>query len=137
MSLLSIILTNIVSLIVGTGGTILFLRPKLKEANANADKADIEADNYAYNSLVERLNNMEKLYTLQSNVVASLREQMLEMSKEKYGSEQRIVQVEAENTQLKKRIVQVETENTQLKKRVEGLEEELKAYRNTKNQHGH
>ncbi len=114
MTWLEPVLTAIVSLLAGAGGSILYFRPKLKAAHAEALKAQTEAEDYAYNSLVERMNSMEKMYSeqysAQNNVIADLRSEILRLTKEKFGNEQRIIQLENENKSLKSRIDSLEKE---------------------------
>ncbi len=103
----TLLITNGVTLILGLSGTFAYFRPKLKEANAKAEKADAEAENYAYNALVERLNQMEKRhneeYNSQSDIISKLRQEVLTISKSKYESDKRILQLENENKTLRER----------------------------------
>ena len=110
-----VLITNIVALITGCGGSILYFRPKLKEANANALKAQTDAQDYAYNSLLTRINQMEKTYNdqyaAQNDTIAKLREEILKLTEEKFNNERLIIQ---------------------LRSRVEQLEKEVQAYRSGK-----
>ena len=119
MNWLELILTHLASVIVGTGGAVLFFRPKLKEAKASALKAQTDAQDYVYNSLIARINQMEKSYNEQyaeqNKVIADLRTEVIALTKEKFTSE--------------KRMVQLESENSALRERVDSLEKEVQAYR--------
>ena len=119
MEWLEPVLTAVVSLATGIGGSMLYFRPKLKEANANALKAQTEAQDYAYNSLIGRINQMEKMYNeqyaAQNKVIENLRTEVLRLTEEKFASD--------------KRMIQLEGENSALRERVDGLEKEVQAYR--------
>ena len=114
-----ILVSGIVSLVTGVGGSVLYFRPKLKEANANAQKAQTDAQDYAYNSLLERMNKMEQSHNeqmkSQNEEIAQLRTEVLQLNREKFEND--------------KRIIQLESENSSLRDRVDGLEKELQAYK--------
>lgn len=114
MDWLTLVLTNLVTLVVGTGGTILYFRPKLKEANASADMKQTEAENFMYDSLINRINTMEKMYneqlSSQNKVISELRSEILVLGKEKFNNEKRIGQLEQENAMLKDRVNELEKE---------------------------
>ena len=119
MEWLQIIVTAVVTIVTTLGGSVLYFRPKLKEANANAIKAQADAQNYVYESLVNRINTMEKMhneqYAAQNKVIENLREEVLKLTEEKFVSD--------------KRIIQLEGENSALRERVDGLEKEVQAYK--------
>lgn len=122
MDWLTLVISNAVTLVSSLGGTILYFRPKLKEANANAIKAQAESQNYVYDSLLQRINSMEKMYNeqyeSQNKVISELRQEVLNLTKEKFASD--------------KRIVLLEGENSNLRSRVDGLEKELMSYKSLK-----
>jgi len=101
-------------------GSNLYFRPKLKEAKAEALKKEAEAQNFIYDSLVERLNQMDKQYAAQGKVITELQKEILELSKEKLENE--------------KRIIKLEDENKNLREEVDSLREQLKAYKIINNQ---
>ena len=108
MEWLTLIISNLVTLVTSLGGTILYFRPKLKEANANALKAQTDAQDYAYNSLLTRINQMEKMYDEQFQIISKLRSEVLRLTEEKVNDGKVIIQLRA---------------------RVDTLEEEIKAYK--------
>ena len=122
MDWLTLVISNAVTLVSSLGGTILYFRPKLKEANANAIKAQTESQNYVYDSLLQRINSMEKMYNeqyeSQNKVISELRQEVLKLTKEKFESDERIVLLEGENSSLRTR--------------VDGLEKELMSYKSLK-----
>lgn len=122
MDWLTLVISNAVTLVSSLGGTILYFRPKLKEANANAVKAQTESQNYVYDSLLQRINSMEKMYNeqyeSQNKVISELRQEVLKLTKEKFESDERIVLLEGENSSLRTR--------------VDGLEKELMSYKSLK-----
>lgn len=73
-------------------------------------------------ALESRLDAVEKLYAEQGKLVDELRKEILELKKEKFASD--------------KRIVKLESENKSLKDTVSLLEEEVKAYRTISRNHG-
>lgn len=119
MEWLEMLITGVVSLVTGVGGSILFFRPKLKEARAEASVKETEAQNFMYESLVSRITSMEKYYNeqyeSQNKVIEDLRQEVLKLSKEKFENE--------------KRMIQLEGENNALRERVDGLEKEVQAYK--------
>lgn len=114
MDWLQLILSNLVSLLVGLGGSILYFRPKLKEARAAANMKETEAQNFIYESLIGRINEMEKSnneqYAAYSKTVGELRAEVLKLTAEKFDTEKRMRQVEAENSSLRERVDQLEKE---------------------------
>lgn len=97
------IITCLVGAIIGTGGSVLYYRPKRKEMDANANKVH-------YDYVEERLSSMEKLYKEQGEVLDSLRRKMLEMGEQMLAKDQRIVYLEVENKQLAAKIEKMENE---------------------------
>ena len=110
MELLKLILTNIGVSLVTLISSILYFRPKLKEAKAEAKKKEAEANNFIYDSLVERLNLMEKQYAELNKVVDEQRAEILKLSEDKFDSEKRIVKLESENKQLREEVAQLTKE---------------------------
>lgn len=109
-----ILISGIVSLVTGIGGSIFYFRPKLKEANANAQKAQTDAQDYAYNSLLGRINQMEKMYNeqyaAQNNTIAALRSEVLKLTEEKYETAKEMAAIKGENNALRSRVDQLEKE---------------------------
>ena len=120
MEWLTLIISNLVSLLTGLGGTILYFRPKLKEANANALKAQAESQNYVYDLLTSRIEQLEKShneqYNAQNKVIETLRAEILKLTEEKFERD--------------KEMIQLKGENQSLRERVDSLEKEVQAYRN-------
>lgn len=94
-------------------GSILYFRPKLKQAKAEAKMKEAETQNFIYDSLVSRLNQMEKMYNeqyaSQNEVIKELRQEVLKLSEEKFANEKRIIQLEDENRVLKEKVEQLES----------------------------
>jgi len=111
MEWLQLILSAIGGSVVSLVSSILYFRPKLKEANANAVKTQAEAQNYVLDSLVSRMNQMEKMYNeqleSQNKVISELRAEVLNLTKEKFESDKRILVLEDENKQLRAEIEQL------------------------------
>ena len=91
-------------------GSILYFRPKLKEAKANANKADTEAADARLNSLLGRIESAEKLYKQQGEMLDSVREKVLQLGQELQEKNQRIVLLESENKTLTTKVNQLEKE---------------------------
>ena len=97
------------------GSSIAYFRPKLKEAKAEANKAETEANAANFDHLMERINKMDRLYEEQSKVIDDLRSQILTLGQEKLERDKEIQVLRAENADNKRRI--------------EELTKELEAYR--------
>ena len=110
MEILKLILTTVGGGLITFFGSILYFRPKLKEAKAEAKKKEAEAQNYIYDSLVERLNLMEKQYAELNKVVDEQRGEILKLSQDKFDSEKRIVKLESENKELREQVDQLTKE---------------------------
>lgn len=98
-------------------GSIIYFRPKLKEAQASADMKEVEAQNFLYDSLMNRVNSIEKMYNEQGEIInrqnviiAELRSEIIKMSEEKFSSEKRMLQLEAENKEFRSKVDQLEKE---------------------------
>lgn len=94
----------------GTIGSILYFRPKLKEATASASKSETEAKDAKHDYLEKRIESMEKMYNEQGAVLDSLRQDVLKLGEEKFANERRIVQLEAENKALMQKVGKLEKE---------------------------
>lgn len=90
--------------------TILYFRPKLKEAKAEAKKAETEASVAEYSHLLERIRTMEELYKQQGELIDGLRQELLALGQEKFQSDQRVIALEKENEQLVRRVDELATE---------------------------
>lgn len=102
------IITCLLGAILGTGGSVLYYKPKRKEADTNADKAH-------YDYVEDRLNSMEKLYKEQGEILDGVRRKMLDMGEQMLKKDEKIVSLEAENQRLAAK--------------VEKMEQELEAYK--------
>ena len=89
---------------------IIYFRPKLKEAKAEASKAETEASAMEYSHLLERIRTMEELYKQQGELIDGLRQELLALGQEKFQSDQRVIALEKENEQLVKRVDELATE---------------------------
>ena len=90
--------------------TILYFKPKLKEAQAGASKAETEASAVQYAHLMDRIHTMEELYKKQGEVVSELRRELLKLGQEKYESDQKVMTLEKENERLMRRVDELATE---------------------------
>ena len=101
------------------GGLNIFqvfaFRAYKKKFIAVAEKEKAEAEEQKQSAIERRLAAMEKLYNEQGAEIDKLREQVLNLSKEKFENE--------------KRIIQLEGENKSLKEKVDWLEKDLNAYK--------
>lgn len=101
--------------ILGAVGSIFYFRPKLREAKADASKAEAEANAATFEHLMERINKMDKLYEEQSKMIDDLRGQVLQLGQEKMERDKEIQFLRAENQENRLKI--------------EKLTQELEAYR--------
>ena len=90
--------------------TILYFRPRLKEAKAGASKAETESSAAQYSHLMERSRTQEELCKKQGIVIVELRQDLLKLGEEKYESDQRVMALEKENERLMKRIDELATD---------------------------
>lgn len=96
-------------------GSVVYFKPKLRAAKAEASKAETEANGLAYAGLVERINSLEDMYKKQGDILDSEREDRLAKVKENY--------------ELKTRVAQLEAENKAITARLESLSKEVEAYK--------
>ena len=90
--------------------TILYFRPKLKEAKAEANKAETEASAAEYAHLLERIHTMEELYKKQGETIDELREKLLKLGEEKLDRELEVAELKIANETLTKRVSVLEKE---------------------------
>lgn len=93
----------------------IFWRSTKKEYEAKASQAQTEAKAAEQDYLINRVEQMERLYKQQGDLLDNLREKVLALTQEKINNETRIKQLEAENKTLGSK--------------VERLEKELQAYK--------
>ena len=91
-------------------GSIFYFQPKLREARAGAAMKQTEADESRYESLVKRINSMQKLYEEQGELIDKLRADMLAMTEEKISNGRRIKTLEEENRSLTEKVSRLEEE---------------------------
>lgn len=115
MDWLEFILSALGGSVITGVGSIIYFRPKLKEAKAAASKAETEASAAEYTHLLERINTMEELYKKQGEELDELRGKFLALGREKLASDETIMRIESENKILQGR--------------VDKLTEEIKAYK--------
>ena len=116
MEWLTTLLGAAVALFAGLNIFQLFsFRAFRKKYNAVAEKERAEAEEQKQSAIERRLEAMEKLYGEQGSEIDKLRTDVLNLSKEKFENE--------------KRIIQLEGENRSLKEKVEWLEKDVQAYK--------
>ena len=86
-----------------------------KKYQAEAEKDQAEAEELKQSAIERRLEAMEKLYATQGEEIDKLRLAVINLSKEKFENE--------------KRIIQLEGENKSLKEKVDWLEKDIQAYK--------
>lgn len=97
-------------------GSVLYFRPKLKEAQASAKIAETEAEKKNHDYLLERIESMERLFNEQGLALDTLRQSMLTLAKEKQASDERVFVLEAENRKLKHKVEILEREINEYRK---------------------
>ena len=85
-------------------GSIVYFRPKLKQAKADAVKAETEANAATFEHLMERINKMDLLYEQQSKMIDDLRGQILTLGAEKLERDKEIQALRAEVDRLTKEL---------------------------------
>ena len=91
-------------------GSIVYFRPKLKEAKAAAKKAETEASVAEYSHLLERIKTMEEMYEAQGRIIDELRQKVLDLGQEKMERDEKIIKLEKDNKNLKQRVGELEKE---------------------------
>ena len=71
---------------------------------AVAEKEKAEAEEQKQSAIERRLEAMEKLYDEQGAEIDKLRKAVIDLSKEKFENEKRIIQLEGENKSLKEKV---------------------------------
>lgn len=89
--------------VLGGIGSIFYFKPKLKEARAEASKAEVEASSAEYAHLLERINSMEKMYTEQGATIDALRKEQMELAAAKYESDKKVLKLEKEVQDLRQK----------------------------------
>ena len=84
--------------------TILYFRPKLNEAKAEASKAETEASAAEYAHLLERIHTMEELYKKQGEIIDDLRKKVLVLGQEKLERDEKIIKLEQDNETLTRKV---------------------------------
>lgn len=88
----------------------IFLRSTKKEYQARAEKAALDAKDARFESLQKQIQNMEELYRNQGDILKQVRMELLEISKKKMESDQRVTQLEEENKALSEKVSRLERE---------------------------
>lgn len=113
---ISILLGAFVALFAGLNiYQLIAFRAYKKMYKAKAEKEEAEASESKQSAMERRLAAVEHLYEEQGKVIDDLRKQVLQLSKEKFDSQTRIVQLEGENKTLREK--------------VDRLDEEVQAYK--------
>ena len=83
---------------------VFTFRSYKKKYQALAEKDQAEAEEQKQSAIERRLAAMEKLYAEQGEEIDKLRKAYVDLSKEKFESEKRIIQLEGENKSLKEKV---------------------------------
>ena len=111
MEWVNILLGGLVALFGGLNVfQFIFFRATKKEYAAKAEQAVVEATDARFASLQKQINDMEDLYRAQGESLKTVREELLEISKKKMESDQRVSQLELENAALKAKVEKLEQE---------------------------
>lgn len=84
------------------------MRPKLKTAQADASKSEVEAGGAKFDYLLKRLESVEQLYKTQGEAFDQLRSEYLSLKKDVLEKDKRIVSLERENKVLKDKVENLE-----------------------------
>ena len=85
-------------------GSVIYFQPKLKEAKAEASKAETEASAAEYAHLIERIKTMEEMYQRQGEIIDDLRAKVLELGQEKLERDEKIIKLEQDNKALTRKV---------------------------------
>jgi len=102
--------TSLIVSITSTGvlvelGNLIYFRPKLSQARAEARIKQVEADDKRHDYLEERIASMERLYAEQGKRLDDVCS--------------RLIEVKAENARIKIELVEVKEENRALKAKLD------------------
>lgn len=105
MEWLTILLGALAALFAGLNIFQVFaFRSYKKKYMAEAEKEQAEAEEQKQAALERRLASMEELYAKQGEEIDKLRAAVLNLSKEKFENEKRIIQLEGENKSLNEKV---------------------------------
>lgn len=105
MEWLTIVLSAAAALFAGLNIFQVFsFRAFKKKYKAEAEKDRAEAEEQKQSAIERRLGAMEKLYDEQGAEIDKLRKAVIDLSKEKFENEKRIIQLEGENKSLKEKV---------------------------------
>ena len=82
----------------------LSFRAYKNKYTAEAEKDQAEAEELKQSAIERRLEAMERLYATQGEEIDKLRLSIINLSKEKFENEKRIIQLEGENKNLKEKV---------------------------------
>ena len=88
----------------------IFFRSTKKEYQARAEQAAIEAKDARFESLQKQINDMESLYKSQGEELKAVRQELLNVTKQKMESDLRVTKLESENSSLKQKVERLEHE---------------------------
>lgn len=97
------IISTLVGILFGGGGSVLFYRSKLREAKTNADKKQSEY-------LEERIASITKMYEEQGKALDDVRSRVLELTKASLEKDEKIAFLESENRKLSDKIDELKSE---------------------------
>jgi len=105
MEWLNIVLGAFVALFAGLNIFQVFaFRAYKKKYLAVAEAEKAEAEEQKQSAIERRLEAMEKLYSEQGEEIDKLRKAVIDLSKEKFENEKRIIQLEGENKSLNEKV---------------------------------
>ena len=107
MDWINILLSAIGGSVASFIGSIMYFRPKLREARAEAKIKEVEAQKEHYDFLTQKIADMEKRCAEQDRIIDELREKILKISEEKFKNDERILKLEGENRQLEQKLKQL------------------------------
>lgn len=123
MGWVEILLTSLVALFAGLNiFQLISFRKYKNKYEAEAEMEEAIADAEKQSALEKRLTAIEQLYDEQGKVIDELRQDILKLTKEKFESNKRIVQLEQENETLRSKVEKLEQELKMYKTRREGNE---------------
>lgn len=110
MEILQLILTTVGGALIALVGSMLYFKPKLKQAQAEASKAETEADKQQFGFMLERIEQLERLYKEQGTALDDYRKRLFKMDEELVEKNKRIVRLEAENKELTNKVNSLQKE---------------------------
>lgn len=132
MSWIELVTSGVLASIITGIGSILYFKPRLKQENAGAKKAETEAKRERHDFMMDRIKDMEELYKKQGDMLDQVRREVLELKDAVHARDEQVQALKTENEGLKRQVETLSAKNQTLSLKVANLEQEIETYKSTK-----